>query len=127
MKKGVVSIVVPTHEYRDLTNLERSIENSTYKNIELIIVNKNRERSWQRNYGIDKATGEYLLWLDSDQSISPFLIWECVSMMKRGYDALYIPELIVADSFFGMLITLFPFVVFILVPLKIPILNGVGS
>lgn len=99
--KDLVSIVVPTHGGRDLTKLKESIENSLYKNYELIIVDRNQERSVQRNYGIDQAKGEFLLWLDSDQSISPMLLNECVSMMKGGYDALYIPEIIRATSFFG--------------------------
>lgn len=97
----MVSIVVPTHGNRDLSELKKSVENSLYQNIELIIVNRNQERSIQRNYGIDQSTGEFLLWLDSDQAISPFLLNECVSMMRRGYDAIYIPEIIVANSFFG--------------------------
>lgn len=101
MKKGMISIVVPTHGYRDLSNLKNSIENSLYKNFELIIVNKNQERSIQRNFGIDQSQGEFLLWLDSDQSISPILLNECISMMQKGYDALYIPEVIIVNSFFG--------------------------
>jgi glycosyltransferase involved in cell wall biosynthesis len=101
MIKGMVSIVVPTHGNRDLSKLKNSIVNSFYQNIELIIVNRNEERSVQRNYGIDQAKGEFLLWLDSDQSISPLLLNECVAMMRKGYDALYIPEIIVANSFFG--------------------------
>ncbi len=99
--KGMVSIVCPTHGFRNLEPLKNSIENSLYKNFELIIVNRNQERSLQRNYGIDQAKGEFLLWLDSDQGISSFLLNECVSMMQKGYDALYIPEKIVANSFFG--------------------------
>ena len=101
--KGLVSIVVPTHGYRNLEKLEYSVKSSTYKNYELIIVNRNQERSQQRNYGIDLAKGEFLLWLDSDQSISPMLLWECVSLMNnyKHLEGLYIPEVIVADSFFG--------------------------
>lgn len=104
MNLPLVSIVVPTHAMRDLCTLKYSIENSTYKNVELIIVNRNQERSEQRNYGIDQAQGNYLLWLDSDQSISPMLIWECVLLMNK-YDALYIPEKIIAKSFFGKIRT----------------------
>ena len=101
MVKGLVSIVVPTHGYRNLEKLKNSVESSLYQNFELIIVNRNQERSIQRNYGIDQSQGEFLLWLDSDQAISPFLLTECVSMMQKGYDALYVPEIIVANSFFG--------------------------
>lgn len=103
MFKGMVSIVVPTHGNRDLSILKNSIYDSLYKNYELIIVNQNKERSVQRNFGIDKAKGEFLLWLDSDQSISPMLMSECVRIMGwHGYcNALYVPEVIIADSFFG--------------------------
>jgi glycosyltransferase involved in cell wall biosynthesis len=103
MIKGMVSIVVPTHGYRHLKNLQESVDASLYQNYELIIVNMGKERSWQRNYGIDKAQGEFLLWLDSDQAISPFLLGECVKMMKDHLycNGIYIPEVIVADSFFG--------------------------
>jgi glycosyltransferase involved in cell wall biosynthesis len=101
--KGLVSIVVPTHGNRDLSLLKNSVEGSLYKNVELIVVNRNQERSEQRNFGIDLAKGEFLLWLDSDQSISPMLLTECVQMMNwyEYCNGLYVPEVIVAKSFFG--------------------------
>ena len=101
MIKGMVSIVVPTHGGRDLSKLKASVEASMYKNWELIIIDRGLERSVQRNIGIDEAKGEFLLWLDSDQSISPWLLTECVVMMRKGYDALYVPEIILADGFFA--------------------------
>jgi glycosyltransferase involved in cell wall biosynthesis len=102
-KKGLVSIVVPTHGNRNLNLLNNSIKDSLYKNVEIIIVNQNKERSEQRNLGIDRAQGEFLLWLDSDQSVSPMLISECVRTMNwhEYCNGLYIPEVIVAESFFG--------------------------
>ena len=96
----IVSVICPTHGNRDLTLLKQSIPDS--KDIELIIVDEGLERSQQRNIGIKRAKGKYLLILDSDQSISEGLIDECVYMIEKlGYDCLYIPEIIIADSFFG--------------------------
>ena len=93
-----VSVIVPNHN-RDISNLRASIPESD--EIEVIEINKGLERSVQRNMGIQAADGKYLLILDSDQSISPGLIKECVAWMEAGYTSLYIPEIIVADSFFG--------------------------
>lgn len=97
-----ISIIVPNHG-RDISKLLESIERSTYPadKIETIVVDMGKERSYQRNYGIKKATGKAYLILDSDQSISPNLLSECVVLMHRGYSAIYIPEIIIADSFFG--------------------------
>jgi hypothetical protein len=50
---------------------------------------------------IKKATGDIILWLDSDQSLSPGVVKECEDLISLGYSAIYIPEVIVADSFFG--------------------------
>lgn len=91
-----VSIVVANHG-RDLSLLKASLPN----NVEFIEVNLGRERSYQRNYGIAKATGEIIIWLDSDQSLSKEVVEECVDLIKTGFTAVYIPEVIVAKSFFG--------------------------
>lgn len=97
MKK--VTVIIPNHS-RDLTVALQSIKNSTY-HADALEINRGFERSLQRNMGIVEAKGEYLLFLDSDQSISPGLIQECVELMDCGYSCVYIPEVIVAKSFFG--------------------------
>lgn len=91
-----VSVIVPNHG-RDLTPLKDSLPSS----VELVVIDRGLERSAQRNIGIREASGEAFLILDSDQSISPNLIDECVDMINMGYSAIYIPEIIVAKSFFG--------------------------
>jgi glycosyltransferase involved in cell wall biosynthesis len=92
----MVSVIVPNHN-RDLTILKNSLP----KGVEFIEVNLGLERSIQRNIGIKQAKGKYILWLDSDQSISYCLIDKCVKLMEMGYSAIYIPEIIVVKSFFG--------------------------
>ena len=96
----LVSVIVPNHG-RIISKLVDSIHASTYKNIELLVIDRGYERSEQRNMGIAESQGDLLLILDSDQSVHPKLIEECVELIKLGYGSIYIPEIIVAKSFFG--------------------------
>ena len=95
-----VSVVVANNG-RDLTKLGHSLLNSSYQDVELIVVDEGKERSYQRNKGIKQAKGEIVIWLDSDQSVSPNMILDCVHQIGLGATAVYIPEVIIADSFFG--------------------------
>jgi glycosyltransferase involved in cell wall biosynthesis len=98
-----ISVIVPNHG-RDIENLTEAIERSPVQedvDVEIIFINHFGERSRQRNIGINAAKGDYFLILDSDQSISPGLLMECCKLMKSGYSCVYIPEVIIADSFFG--------------------------
>lgn len=103
--KPLVSIVIPTtpKETKMVDKCVRAIEDSLYDNVEIIVVNEGRERSYQRNSGIKRAKGEYILYLDSDQYVTPELIGECVSLANCGVTALYIPERIITKGFFGYL------------------------
>lgn len=96
-----VSVIVPTHKGRDLTKLINSYKANSYKKKELIIVDEGLERSKQRNIGIERATGQAYLFLDSDQSMSDGLIFDCVRYLQCGVTAVYIPEQITDTSFFG--------------------------
>lgn len=98
--KGLVSVIIPNHN-KDIGMILESLNNSTYKNIEILEINLGLERSAQRNIGRDRAKGEYLLFLDSDQPISPGLIQECVRFMKLGIGAVYIPEIIKTKGLFA--------------------------
>lgn len=98
--KNLVSVIVPTHGNKDLTDLIRSVKTSLYPHIELIIVNENAERSYQRNLGIQRSNGEFLLFMDDDWRLRPWLIASCVSMMYK-FDAIYIPEVIKTKGLFA--------------------------
>jgi hypothetical protein len=95
-----VSVIIPNNG-RNLNTLMQSLITSTRKPIDVSIVDWGMERSYQRNAAIRAAFGKNILVLDSDQSVSPGLIDECDELIRLGYSCVYIPEVIVADSFFG--------------------------
>ena len=99
----MVSIVIPKRKGEDISKCLDSISQSKYKGYEIIIVDEGLERSEQRNIGIGRAKGEYVLILDSDQYISQCLLTDCVWRAERGYDAIYIPEKIITTGWFGRL------------------------
>ena len=102
-KHELVSVIVPIYKVEDdLLDCVTSIQNQTHTNLEIILVDdgskdksgvicdeyaemdsrikvihkKNGGVSSARNTGIDKAVGEYLLFVDSDDAIHSELV-EC--------------------------------------------------
>lgn len=95
----LVSIIVPTHNSaQTLEACLRSIASQTYRNIEIIVVDRDSdddtktiaarftdkvfshgpERSAQRNFGAGAASGQFLLFIDSDMELTPDVVVECV-------------------------------------------------
>ena len=103
--RPLVSVIVPVvpndiHIHECVSHIKKS----SYKNYELLIINENKERSFQRNVGIKNAKGKYLLWLDSDMMISPMLIEDCISQMEnQSLIGIYLPEKIITNGWFGRL------------------------
>lgn len=98
---GKVSVIIPACiGDKQLPSCVEGIFSSTYKNYQLIIVCEGKERSEQRNIGIDRSVGEYILFLDSDQVITKDLMSECVQLMNIN-DCVYVPERIVTPGLFG--------------------------
>ncbi len=121
----LVSVIVTTkNEENNIANCLQSILRQTYNNIEIIIVDNNSidktreivfsfgspiihfythgpERSAQRNWGIRKAKGEYVLYLDADMIVSKNVIVDCVKKIRSETNtiALYISEIIMGKSF----------------------------
>lgn len=64
------------------------------------VYNIGPERSAQRNFGINNASGEYILYLDVDMTLSRNVLSECVKKIEADdLIALYIPEIIVGKGF----------------------------
>lgn len=115
-----VSIIITTHnEEKNIKTLTSSCFSQNYKNIELILVDSTRttdktleiaknmgvktykygkERSIQRNYGVSKSKGEYVLILDADMKLSSSVVSDCV---QSGFSVLIIPEKSYGESFWA--------------------------
>ena len=111
MDNPLVSVIIPTYNSeKTLAKCLESIRNQTYKNIEVIVVDKfsydktiniakhyykkifqikAKERSEQINFGVKQATGEYVYRVDSDFILDKNVVEEAVSKCeKEGYDAI---------------------------------------
>ncbi len=123
-KKPLVSIIVPTKNSAEyLGQCLKSILKQTYKPIELIIVDNNStdkttaiakkftkhvhkqgpERSSQRNFGVKKSKGTYIVIIDSDMVLAKNVISECVERIEQSKDVvqLIIPEKSVGEGFWA--------------------------
>ena len=110
MKEGLISIIIPMYnEEKNISNCIESIINQTYNNIEIILVNDgstdntkqicekyskkdkriilinkiNEGVSIARNIGIQKANGEYITFIDSDDTLELDAYETCIKEMKK--------------------------------------------
>ncbi len=121
----LVSIVIPTYNSeRTLEKCLESIKNQTYKNVEVIVIDKGskdntvkiakkytdktfvinaNERSEQKNYGIKKSNGEYICFIDSDMELMSKVIEECINLIESDekIGGIIIPERSVGDNFWA--------------------------
>src|SRR5690242_11751699 len=113
----LVTVVVPTrNSSATLESCLRSVRDQANAALEVIVVDNNStdstlkiaqrysdqvatfgsERSAQRNHGARLASGDYLLFVDSDMVLDPGLVADCVHTIRSsGGPAVIIPE----DSF----------------------------
>jgi glycosyltransferase involved in cell wall biosynthesis len=110
-KLPLVSIIIPIYNYGiQFEKALQSVFNSTYKNIEIVIVNdgstntyvklkldsikdhpnvkiihqENQGPSSARNNGIKNSTGDLILPLDADDMVQPDYIQLCVNILKNN-------------------------------------------
>lgn len=123
MNNPLVSVIVPTYNSAEyLDTCLKSIKAQTYPNIELIVVDEQSsdgtpkiarkytdklyfgatERSAKRNYGAKIARGGFLLFIDSDQELSPQIVEECVREVESSKcQAIVIPEVSIGEGFWA--------------------------
>lgn len=102
-KSKLVSCVIPiVRNDQFVAGCVEAIKKSTYKDYEIVIVDEGLERSAQRNIGIRRSKGDYIIFLDADMRVTPYLLEDCVEKIE-GYTAVYIPERIVTKGWFGKL------------------------
>lgn len=118
MSQSKVTVIVPTkNSAGTLGACLESIKKQTYQ-VELIVVDnksdddtleiakkytehaftKGPERSTQRNFGVDKSTGDWVVIIDSDMELSPKVIEQCVNKVKQDED---IVGVIIPEESFG--------------------------
>ncbi len=91
-------IVVDNYSTDKTKEIVSVIASSAKQSIQFF--DKGPERSAQRNFGVEKSSGEYFLYLDADMILSPDVIKECVEKFEnRQLVGLYIPEIIMGESF----------------------------
>lgn len=110
----MISCIVTTkNEEKVIGALLESVKGQSYKDTEIILVdnnsedetkkiaekfgakvfNKGPERSVQRNFGVDKSRGKFVLILDADMVLTKNLLTDCYKKMRSGkFGALVIPE-----------------------------------
>lgn len=120
----LVSVVVPTkNSASTLGDCLASIASQTYPDIEIIVVDnfssddtasiaqkytkmfftKGPERSAQRNFAVQQATGTYVCIIDSDMILSKSVIEDCVAAMKqeKNSSGVVIPEESFGEGFWA--------------------------
>lgn len=119
----LVSIVINTrNEEENIGGCLESCLQQTYKNIELIVVDNNStdqtkviarnytsqvynrgpERSSQKNFGAQKSSGEYVLFLDADAQLTPKVLSECIALAEgENFSMVIIPERHVGEGFWA--------------------------
>lgn len=117
-----ISVIVTTkNEGKVIRHLLRSLKKQSFKNFEVILVDNNSqdetldiakkmrvktfnfgpERSAQRNFGVTKARGTYIIFLDADMELSEKVLDECIKIYssKKNLGGIIIPEESVTQNF----------------------------
>jgi glycosyltransferase involved in cell wall biosynthesis len=130
-EEGLVSVIVPTfNSERFIEKCLQSIANQSYLNVEAIIVDGfSRDKTveiarkfdpvvhlygvrtgreavfgapYQRNYGVSKARGEFVYYVDVDMQLTRDVIAESLSAIKTfNADAVIVPEISFGTGFWS--------------------------
>lgn len=119
---SLVSIIIPTkNSETTLSICLKSIDAQTYQHIDVLIVDNystdrtkklaiqfcvkvlesKAGRSAARNLGANNTKGDFILFLDSDMELTSGVVEECITKIKKGYDALIIPEASIGEGYWA--------------------------
>lgn len=124
MNKPLVSVIVTTfNNHATLNACLQSVKDQTYENIELVVVDnsstddtldiakqftehvytKGPERCAQRNFAVQKSTGDYILIVDSDMELDSRVVEACVAKViaEPAIKGLIIPEESFGEGFWA--------------------------
>lgn len=121
MAKGVSAVITTRNEEQKIEQCLKSVIAQSHSPCEIIVVDNHStdntvrisrkytdlvytagpERSAQRNFGIRRASGAYVLFLDADMTLSASVISQCIDKCSKSPDTagVYIPEIITGDGF----------------------------
>jgi glycosyltransferase involved in cell wall biosynthesis len=123
LEKSRVSIIIPTNNSEEtIEECLRSIQGQDYPLYEVIVVdNFSNDNTLEmaknlgaktiqqkcnpaqaRNIGVDNSAGKYVLFLDSDQVLSPTVVKECVERCENEkIGMVVIPEVFIGKGFWS--------------------------
>ena len=117
-----ISVIIATkNEVKNIARCLRSLKHQTFANFEIIIVDnystdrtlqiaskftnkvfeKGKERSVQRNFGLTKARGQYILSLDADMTLEDKILEQCYQKLRNNHQlaGIIINEVSIGKSF----------------------------
>lgn len=119
--RPMVSVVVPIKDgIRTVEACLRSIRAQTWEPLELVVIDNfstdgtwevaqrwathaeqaGPERSAQRNLGIERAQGPWVLWIDADMELPPTIVERAMAVaLDEEADGVFIPEVTVGDGY----------------------------
>ena len=120
-ERPLVSVVIPVKDsIRTIEACLRSIRAQTWERLELVVIDNfstdgtwevvqryahyaeqaGPERSAQRNLGIERAKGSWVLWIDADMELPPAIIERAVEVaLDEEADGVFVPEVTVGDGY----------------------------
>lgn len=119
--RPLVSVVIPVKDsIRTIDACLRSILAQTWEPLELVVIDNfstdgtweiveelahhaeqaGPERSAQRNLGIERASGSWIVWIDADMELPPTIVERAMEVaIDEGADGVFVPEVTVGDGY----------------------------